>query len=179
MARLTEPNREELDAAGQQIWDEISGPRGGVHGPYAMLMHVPPLAQLVAQLGEHLRFQGTLPGHVRELAIITTGRSLNAKFEWFKHAPLAVKEGVPMATIEAVRSERYDSIDGHDGLVVSIARSICTKQSLTDDLFSLGKTELGEALLVELITLVSFYTMIADVIRCFDIQLPAGEPAPW
>ena len=68
MARLPDLKREDLDADAQGIWDRVTGSRGSVRGPMALLMHNPPLADRVAELGARLRFQGTLSGADRELA---------------------------------------------------------------------------------------------------------------
>jgi hypothetical protein len=46
------------------------------------LMHHPALAEKVGDLGEYLRFGGTLPGDIREMAILITARSVNQSYEW-------------------------------------------------------------------------------------------------
>ena len=45
-----------------------------MRGPFAALIHHPPVAERVGDLGEYLRFGGTLPGDIREMAIIITAR---------------------------------------------------------------------------------------------------------
>ena len=46
-------------------------------------------AEKVGDLGEYLRFGGTLPGDIRELAILITARSVNQAYEWVAHARIA------------------------------------------------------------------------------------------
>lgn len=179
MSRLSIPTRDSLDASGQQIWDAISGPRKGMHGPYLMLMHVPQLASLIAQLGGHLRFHGLLPGAVRELAILATARTLNVPFEWVMHEPVARQEGIRSDTIETVRAGKFDLLSGRDKLVAAVASAICRDRRLSDSLFAGSIEEFGEKQTTELITLISFYTMIADIITCFEVELPAGAATPF
>jgi 4-carboxymuconolactone decarboxylase len=73
-------------------------------GPYASLMHHPELAEKVGELGEYLRFDSTLPGDVREMAILITARSVNQAYEWVAHARIARTEKLPDDVIERIRT---------------------------------------------------------------------------
>ncbi len=46
----------------------------------------------------------TLPGDVRELAILITARSVSQGYEWIVHAKIARKEGLAEDVIERVRT---------------------------------------------------------------------------
>src|SRR5262245_9461318 len=70
----------------KRIYEKISAKRGAVRGPFASLMHHPALAERVGDLGEFLRFGSTLPGDIRELAILITARSVGQGYEWIAHA---------------------------------------------------------------------------------------------
>ena len=54
--------------------------------------------------GDYLRFHGTLPGADRELAILTTARELDVRYEWQAHEPIARREGAAPEAIEVARS---------------------------------------------------------------------------
>ena len=69
MARLSDP-LDALTPDARQVYDKITAKRGAVRGPFASLMHHPALAERVGDLGEYLRFGATLPGDIRELAIL-------------------------------------------------------------------------------------------------------------
>src|SRR5262247_3047813 len=77
MARLPDP-LDTLTPEAKRVYDKITAKRGAVRGPFASLMCHPALAECVGDLGEFLRFGGTLPGDVRELAILITARSAGA-----------------------------------------------------------------------------------------------------
>ena len=75
MAKLPDP-LSTLTPDAKAVYDKITAKRGPMRGgPYASLMHDPGLAEKVGDLGEYLRFGGTLPGDIRELAILVTARS--------------------------------------------------------------------------------------------------------
>ena len=101
--RLPAQTRESLDAAQQAVWDRMaSGARGGVKGPFQALITSPELCARVEQLGVFVRFECSVPMRLRELAILCVGHHWKAAYEWFAHAPIAEKQGVPAAVIAAI-----------------------------------------------------------------------------
>ena len=82
MSRLPGVNREALSPEDQTIWDGIAAVRPGVRGPYGVLMHVPVLAERVANLEDYFRFKAALPAADRELVIMATAREMEAHFAW-------------------------------------------------------------------------------------------------
>lgn len=173
-------DKADLSPDAQRVWDKIAGKRGDVRGPYEILMHSPELAEKVADLGERLRFRSSLPGKERELAILATGRFLGAAFEWVMHEPFARREGLSSETIERIRSlDSLDLLDPRERLIVDVAKSLCNSRSIPDDLYEQAKDRLGATYLVELVTLVSFYTMIALLLLGFTVDLPEGASQPF
>src|SRR4030095_3502418 len=79
----------------QKVYDRITAKRGKIGGPHVPLLHHHVLAEHVSDLGESLRFGSTLPGDLRELAILITARHVAQPFEWVTHAPGALKAGLP------------------------------------------------------------------------------------
>ena len=65
--RLT-PEQREVSAA------ITAGPRGEVRGPFIPLLYNAPAANAVQQMGAFLRFEGTLPGDLREMVILVVAR---------------------------------------------------------------------------------------------------------
>ena len=81
MPRLPELDPDALTPKQQQVFDAITnGPRDGVRGPFAALLHHPGVAEHVQAMGIHLRFNGVLPGRLRELAILTAARFWGAEY---------------------------------------------------------------------------------------------------
>ena len=83
-----------LSSEAQAVYDRITAKRGKIGGPYAPLMHHPALAEHLGSLGEYLRFESTLPGDLRELAILTTAHHGSQPFEWVVHAPVALSRKI-------------------------------------------------------------------------------------
>lgn len=90
--RLTLPTPEEMTTQQQTIHDQIvSGPRKRLVGPLRAALHNPALADKWQQLGQVLRFEISLPPHLKELAILVTARRWSSQLEWGIHAGDAVK----------------------------------------------------------------------------------------
>ena len=176
MSRAPELSREQLTPEGQAAWDHIVGTRGRIVGPYHVLLHVPPLAREVANLGTYLRFQGQLAGADRELAILVVAREIGSRFEWVGHERIAREEGVRSEAIEAVRAKGpLDVLTERERLVVDVVLALFREHRIPDELFARAQQTLGHAQLVELVGLAGYYGMIAFVLVGFEFEPTGGE----
>src|SRR5437763_1307294 len=104
MARYREITLAEMTPDQRRVHDLIvAGRRGRFGGPFQLLIRAPEICEHAAKLGEHLRWGTSLPDRLSELAIVTTAQFWRAQYEWYAHAPLAEKAGVPAAAIDAIR----------------------------------------------------------------------------
>jgi 4-carboxymuconolactone decarboxylase len=179
MARLPDP----LDTLGpeaRRIYEHIAAKRGAVRGPFAPLMHHPSLAEKVADVGEYLRFNSTLPGDIRELAILITARAVSQAYEWVAHAPIGQREGLPDEVIEHVRA-RGDlaALPARYVRPARLVQHVLAFESIPAALQKEVQRELGTTGLVELVALVGHYRLIAGVLSAFDVALPGGARAPF
>jgi 4-carboxymuconolactone decarboxylase len=181
MSRYRELSPAEMSAAQKRVHDQIvAGRRGRFGGPFELLIRAPEICGLAAQLGEHLRWGTSLPDRLSELAIITTARFWRAQYEWYAHAPLAEKAGVPSAAIEAIRTGGTPLFTAEDEtLIYRICSEIFRTQRLSDGSFKQAIAALGETGLVEVIGIIGYYTMIANTLSVFQVGLPAGEALPF
>ncbi|HNM78722.1 MAG TPA: hypothetical protein PKI89_10170, partial [Tepidiformaceae bacterium] len=92
---------ESVPAEARETYETIIRNRGAVTTPVALLMHAPGTALHSANLGAYFRFESGLALDLFELTIIVAAREFDCEFIWTAHAPLAVKEGVPQAVVDA------------------------------------------------------------------------------
>ena len=179
MASLPDPLGT-LTPEAKRVYDKITAKRGAVRGPFASLMHHPALAERVGDLGEFLRFGGTLPGDIRELAILITARSVNQAYEWVAHARIARKEGLADDVIERVRT-RGDlaALPPRYARPARVIQHVLAFESIPQGLQTEVERDLGVTGLMELVALAGQYRLIAGVLFAFDTPLPEGEPAPF
>ena len=177
MARLPEFNESSLTEAQKRVYDRISsGPRGGVRGPFKALLQAPELGDLVQAVGGHLRYGGALPGDLRELAILVTGRHASAQYEFFAHAPIGIDEGLDPDIVEAVRTRKEPTFsDDKTALVYGFAKQLNETHNVDDATFDAVVDTFGHSGAVELVVLCGYYTLIAMTLNTFGITPPAGE----
>ena len=157
-----------------------SGPRGGIRGPFAVLLRSPELADRVQKLGEHLRFQSSLPARLNEFAIIINARFWESKYEWFAHRPLAVQAGLADAIADAVaRGQRPEGMKEDEALIYDFCTTLHRRHFVDDALFERARSVLGDQGVVDLIGVSGYYTLVSMVLNVAEIPLPAGTPPPW
>jgi len=181
MSRYREISVAEMNPAQKQVHDQIiAGKRGRFGGPFQLLIRAPEICGLASQLGEHLRWGTSLPDRLSELAIITTARFWRAQYEWYAHAPLAEKAGVPAAAIEAIRTGGTPHLAAADeALVYRLCSEIFRTQRLSDASFTEAVAAFGETGLVEIIAIIGYYTLIGNTLNVFQVALPEGERSPF
>ena len=179
MAQLPDP-LDTLAPEARAVYDKISARRGAVRGPFASLMHHPALAERVGDLGEYLRFGGTLPGDVRELAILITARAVSQPYEWIAHAKVATREGLPADVIERVRTRGdLSALPPRYARPARVVQHALAFESIPAALQAEVQKEFGVTGLMELVVLAGQYRMIAGVLFAFDTPIPEGERAPF
>lgn len=182
MPRLATPTRDALDPAQQAVWDRIaSGARGGVGGPFTALISSAELCARVEQLGVFIRYECSVPMRLREIAILCVGQHWKAEYEWYAHAPIAAKQGVPEAVIAAIGSGAAEiPFDAEpDRIVVGFVRELLRSGQVGDAGYAAARALLGEKGTVELTGLVGYYSLLAMQLNVFQVPPPPPFRAPW
>lgn len=188
MSRLPYLRYEDLDPAGQQVWDGIVGSRGveminsdgGLVGPFNAFVHVPGVGRHLSALGARLRFRTSIDRRLSELAIITVGARWKAEFEWWAHAGMASRHGVSEAVIAAIGSDGDPPFQAEDERTVyTVARQLTSGGAVDGEAFATARMLLGDEGMVELVALCGYYTLISYLLNAFDVPLPPGAPLRW
>jgi len=181
MSRLPPIDPSDMTALQKKLYDEIAGPRGGaVGGPFAVWMRRPEIAARANEFGNALRLNGTLERRLFELAVLVIARYWSAQYEWYVHEAAARKVGLEDAIIEAIRHGRTPTFaGGSDELVYDFVRELCETRTVGEHTFARATAALGTEVLIELVTVIGFYTIAAMVINVFDAPVPDGAcPLP-
>lgn len=181
MPRIPELDVAKLSPEQRRVHDTIvSGPRGKVEGPLKVWLQSPKFAERAQELGTHCRFNSGLPPRLSELAILLTGAYWKAGFEWWAHAPMALKAGLDPEAIEAIRVGRKPVLERADEAVAyAFASELIRNRRVSDATYRLAVAELGQAGVVNLVGILGYYTLISMTIVAFDVPLPQGAVDPF
>lgn len=164
MARVPYVSREELDGAGQAIYDRIREDRGAadVGLQFRALLHSPEAAGYLTSMGATLRFQSAMPDDLKELAIILVAREWNSGIEWTGHAVAAANAGISDEAIEGIRTGRAPGcLEGAQADIARFVQQMIREKNVADENFQAVHGLLGDRGVVDLTMTVSYYTALA------------------
>jgi 4-carboxymuconolactone decarboxylase len=181
MSRIPALTPDQLSPEQKRLHDEIAGPRGGsVGGPFAVWLRIPRIAEAANRMGNSLRLEGKLDRRLFELAILVIARHWSAQYEWFVHEKAALNAGLSSEVVEALRHRKTPRFP-HDEerLVYDLVSELQETRTLAQASFERALAALGPDLLIELVSVIGFYTTAAMMINAFDAPVPGGaRPLP-
>jgi 4-carboxymuconolactone decarboxylase len=188
MSRLPYLRFADLDRDGQEVWEGIVGSRGGdlvnsdggLIGPFNAFVTAPGVGRHLSALGGRVRYRTSIDRRLSELAIITVGARWKAEFEWWAHARMARERGLADAVIDAIGSGSPPPFHADDERVVhAVASQLAESGNLDVATFGAGQQLLGDAGMVELVTLCGYYTLVSFLLNAFAVPLPDGVVPHW
>lgn len=188
MSRLPYLRRDDLDPDRQAVWDTVVGSRGdqlltgqgGLSGPFNAFVHAPDVGRHLTALGRVLRFETSIERRLSEVAIITVGAAWKAEFEWWAHAQMARKHGVPDAVVDAIGRGDDPPFEAEDERTIyAVARQLTGTGRVNEEAYAAARALLGDAGLVELVSLCGYYTLISFLLNAFAVPLPPGATPTW
>lgn len=179
MARLPNLTKDQLKPEDQKFFEAIADSRGGVRGPYGVLMHSPDLAARVAHTGSYVRYNLDLPETLRETIIIATAREIKSQYEFFAHARLARQAGVTENTIQAIaHGTAPQGLAGDEAMLVRYVPELLRHHKISDATFNAVRDRFGMQRTLEITALVGHYLLVGQILAAFEVELPEGaKPA--
>ena len=178
--RMPEIPADKLTAAQKQAVAEISaGPRGEVKGPFVAFLRSPELMRRVQKVGEYLRFVCPIDKRLGEFAAIIGARAWSQQFEWWAHYRQALEAGLKREIADAVAEGRRPSGMAEDEEILydTLTELINTK-GLSDTTYARAVAKFGEEGLIDLVSVVGYYTLLAIVMNVARTGVPSGPPLP-
>ena len=178
MAKLPYVSRDDLPEDKQHVYDRIAETRGSVDHIFRLLLNSPDAAEVATSVGEYIRYRSPLEPAIREIAILSVARELDCEYEWAQHEPIARRDGVSDSTIESIRSGRAPmGVPAKEGVYVQGVRELVRNGSLSDATYKAIEHLIGQALTLDFLILVGYYSMLARIMTTFEIDLDEGLEA--
>ena len=176
MARLSSiTSKNQVAAKDQAIVDSIVASRGALQGPFTMFLHSPELAGRLAHLGAYVRFEGSLDMRVRVLAAMVVARELDAVYVWGAQTGSARKQGVPDATITAIREKHSRGVPKEDAEIIDFTRTLLNKHRVSAESFESIRKRFGDEQLIELTGSIGYYAMLCMTVNACEVEAAPGR----
>lgn len=179
MARL--PYSDPTRAEAQPIAKRIIAERGSLLHLYQMLLHSVPLTEGWLAFLTAVRQRLSLPGALRELAIMRVAIINGAQYEADQHAPIALAEGLTQLELDALGEwERSDAFSDQQRAALELTDRMTRDVRVPDDVLDRVRAHLGDREVVELVATIAAYNMVSRFLEALGIHSgdarPAGPP---
>ncbi|NQW24410.1 MAG: hypothetical protein HQ475_13315 [SAR202 cluster bacterium] len=175
MTRVPFATRENMDAAGQVIWDDIETSRGGVARNYAALLNNPEASKAMIGLGTYARYETPLEPRIKALAVLTAAREACGHYVWTVNQPAAKTAGLSDEVIAAIREYRAPAgLDAKDASIVQFMLEILRQHRVSDTTFEAVRAIVGDAGVVDILVVTGYYYSLAHSLQALDVALPEG-----
>jgi 4-carboxymuconolactone decarboxylase len=185
-SRLPRLARTALDTDQVRVFDAIAGGdrakdgsfpltdrEGALVGPFNALLFSPNVGDAIQQVGGALRFHCGLEPAVRELAILVVATHHDSEFERWAHEPIARRVGLSDGQVADLRAGLPPDFDS-DTLtaVYDLCAATMAGGLVEDDVYRRAADELGDAGVFELVTVLGYYGLLAQLMNVFEVGLP-------
>jgi AhpD family alkylhydroperoxidase len=169
MARL--PYADIGSAETRPLVDRIVAERGSVLHLYQMLLNSPPVAEGWLAYLTAIRQRCSLPGDLRELVIMRVAILNGAAYEADQHAPIAIREGVTQAQLDALEDwEGSDRFGARERAVLALTDRMTRDVQVPAAVLDAVRAHLDTRETVELVATVAAYNMVSRFLEALGIH---------
>lgn len=169
MARLPYADLTQPDVA--PLVDQIVAERGSVLILYQMLLNSPPVARGWLNHLTGIRHHSSLPGDIREMVIMRVAILNRAPYEADQHAPIALKEGMTQAQLDALPEWQESGLFSEtERAVLAYTDAMTLHVQVPDDIFADVKRHFDRQRLVELTATIATYNMVSRFLEALQIH---------
>lgn len=152
---------------------------GRLLGPYNAMLYSPAVGGPLQELGAALRFRTSFTKREREIAILVVAARLRSDYEWYAHERIGRQAGLSEAELTALRTGADPVLaDARERIIYEAACALAADGDLSVVVFAEATASLGRGAVVELVTLVGYYSALALQLRVFRVGVPDGATPP-
>jgi 4-carboxymuconolactone decarboxylase len=146
---------------------------GALLGPWNPWIHEPKFGKPVWELTKAMVSNPSLPGPVREVAILVTGAHFKSAYELYAHVIVAEHRGLSdekLATI--VAGQRPADLTRPESVAYDFASALVNGGVLPELTYRAAVGEFGQHGAAELSYLVGLYCLVSVTLNSFDVPVP-------
>lgn len=169
MARLPYADLNHPEAA--PLVQRIVAERGSVLHLYQMLLHSPPLAEGWLNYLTAVRQKLSISGALREMVIMRVAVLNGAPYEAFQHAPIALKEGMTQAQLDALENWQDSALfSDTERAVLRLTDAMTREIHFAPEIMAAVRSHLGERGAVEVTATIAAYNMVSRFLEALQIH---------
>ena len=179
--RMAEIPLDKMTPAQRTVADAImSGPRKGMNGPFNAWLRSPELADRLQKVGEYVRFNTSLDKRVNEMAIIMTAQHWGCQYEWYAHAPLAIKAGLDPAIVAAIGAgKKPEKMKDDEAIVWEFTTQLRRDHGVDDAIYAKAVEKFGEQGVMDLVAVNGYYDVVSMTLNVAHVAPPGGAELPF
>jgi len=155
-------------AKGPRLFDLVSE-SGALLGPFNEFLLRPALGDALQRLGAAIRYEGSLSGRAREMAILVVAAAWHSEFERTAHEAVGRSAGLTEAELAAIAAQAPLALDDpHEAAVLRLTRALAAGD-VDDETWAACVPPLDRETVFELTTLVGYYSTLALQMRAFRV----------
>jgi 4-carboxymuconolactone decarboxylase len=145
-----------------------------VFGPFEPMLHSPQLMNQARAMGDYLRFNSAIGNVLSELAILIAAREWTQDYEWYVHAPIALKAGIRPDVVDAIaEGRRPDGMGEDEQIVYDFLTELNTNRGVADATFERADRRFGKKGVVDLTGINGYYAFLAMQLNVARYPIPA------
>ena len=179
--RFPEIPLEKMTPAQRTVADAImSGPRARMSGPFNAWLRSPELADRLQKVGEYVRFHTSLDKRLNEMAIIMTAQHWGSQYEWYAHAPLAIKAGLDPDTVAALGAGRKpEKMKDDEAIVWEFVTQLRRDHGVDDAIYAKAVDKFGENGVMDLVAVNGYYDVVSMTLNVAHVAPPKDAELPF
>ena len=179
--RMAEIPLDQMTPAQRTVADAImSGPRQKMSGPFNAWLRSPELADRLQKVGEYIRFNTSLDKRLNEMAIIMTAQYWGSQYEWYAHAPLAIKAGLDPEIVAALGAgNKPEKMKDDEALVWEFTTQLRRDHGVNDAIYAKAVEKFGENGVMDLVGVNGYYDVVAMTLNVAHVSPPANAELPF
>ncbi|MET7680410.1 carboxymuconolactone decarboxylase family protein [Streptomyces sp. NPDC005423] len=170
----------DMNPAQARLRDRLVQRRGGVHGPFQVLVRSPGPGGRLEELSTSCMRDSALPPRLRELTLLTVARRLDAQHSWLAHVDKGREAGLDPAALDRLAHGREPGFTRHDERVLHRFADQALAEHFVDDVtYEAALAEFGEECLVDLVIALGTFTSLALILNTFQVDLEPDTAPPF
>jgi alkylhydroperoxidase family enzyme len=172
MARLSKVQTNTRSETLTSLNLEIRRLRGRILNLHRILANNEDALRAFMAMSRYVRDESSLPGSLRELAIVTVAHALNDEYELHQHRPIARELGITEVQLKEIADwPKSTSFSKEQRAVIAFASECTVRRHVSDVTFARLSEHLSAHQIVDLALIVGWYQLCHVVIDALGVEI--------